>query len=652
MLSSTNSKNMRLKIKSMFLFIVIGSVSLLLILYASQSSNTRVDNFNKELESVKEHLKKRHDDKVVEDHEDTPDKRSNLINNDPSDDDKFSGLKSDSDKVIHLQVFSKTLSEDAKYLESLGMIRSEEDKKIKDSGVKNHSFNLLISNRLGYHRGIPDTRHPLCKKQTFLSDTTKLGRVSIIICFYNEALSALLRTVYSILDRTPDSLIREILLVDDFSDDKELKYQLLKIVKESLGSKVKLLRTPERAGLIRARMFGAAHAKGPVFVFLDSHVEVNEGWLPPLLERIKENKTRVTVPVIDIINPDTFEYSASPIVKGGFNWGLHFKWDAVPHSQLLTKEDYIKAIATPTMAGGLYAIDKGFFWKLGGYDKGMEVWGGENLEMSFRVWTCLSGSLEIIPCSRVGHVFRHRRPYGAADGEDTMTKNSLRAARVWMDEYIKYFFQIRPDAEKMSYGDVSERIELRKRLKCKPFDWYVKEVYPDLRPPSMIDSKKRRIKMKSFSGKEKKFLKDLDKKRHPKILGRYHMQADSSDLCIESENEVTAKGSRLMLSKCLPVKRQLWSETELHELRLADILCLDTDNSEAVFLSKCHLLGSSQAWSRSSLKKSAIYSESAGLCLGVKDGLKAGSTITMTFCGNKSQSVKWNLLARNQSIFP
>lgn len=45
------------------------------------------------------------------------------------------------------------------------------------------------------------------------------------------------------------------------------------------------------------------------------------------------------------------------------------------------------------------------------------------------------GKILIVPCSRIGHIFRKRRPYGSPDGADTMLINSLRAAFVWMDEY-------------------------------------------------------------------------------------------------------------------------------------------------------------------------------------------------------------------------
>lgn len=68
-----------------------------------------------------------------------------------------------------------------------------------------------------------------------------------------------------------------------------------------------------------------------VLLFLDSHIEVNVGWLPPLLAPIAADRHTVTVPVIDVISAESFHYKASPLVRGGFGWDMHYKW--VPLSQ-------------------------------------------------------------------------------------------------------------------------------------------------------------------------------------------------------------------------------------------------------------------------------------------------------------------------------
>lgn len=101
--------------------------------------------------------------------------------------------------------------------------------------------------------------------------------------FHNEILSTLLRCIYSIYNRSPKQLLHEIILVNDKSTFLELYEPLQKFVNETFGDTVKIFENEERQGLIKARMTGAKMATGEVIIFLDSHMEVYNTWLPPLL---------------------------------------------------------------------------------------------------------------------------------------------------------------------------------------------------------------------------------------------------------------------------------------------------------------------------------------------------------------------------------
>ena len=300
---------------------------------------------------------------------------------------------------------------------------------------------------------MPDIRHPGCKTKLYHA---ALPTVSVVIPFYNEHWSTLLRTFHSVINRSPSKLLKEVILVDDASNKPELKMQLDDYIsKLPKMPKVSVVRMDTRGGLITARLAGAKKATAEVIIFLDSHTEANVNWLPPLLDPISQDYRTAVCPFIDVVDFNNFEYRAQDEgARGAFDWQLFYKRLPLLPEDLKHPTEPFKS---PVMAGGLFAISAKFFWELGGYDPGLEIWGGEQYELSFKIWQC-GGSMVDAPCSRVGHIYRKYSPFGGSGKGDYLGRNYKRVAAVWMDEFAEFIYTRRPHYRDMDPGDISQQV--------------------------------------------------------------------------------------------------------------------------------------------------------------------------------------------------
>lgn len=336
-----------------------------------------------------------------------------------------------------------------------------------------HGYDVTVSDRIARDRSVKDLRTPRCRRLKYRGDLTS---VSIIIPFMEERLSALVRTFVTAYTRAPPHLIKEVILADDFSQDPSLGTPLDKIIAEY--PKVRVLRMPRRMGAIRARQAAAENATADVLVFLDAHTEAGINWLPPLLDPIMENYRLVTCPFIDIIDAETFEITPQDGgARGAFSWYLNYKRLPVPGRGSQNEE---APFESPVMAGGLFVITRRWFFEFGGYDTGLDIWGGEQYDLSFKIWMC-GGRMIDIPCSRFGHIFRSSKPFLTPGMSiDFLFRNYKRIIETWFDGYKEFAYLRQPELRNLEAGDLTEAESVRKRLKCKSFDWFMRKIAPDI----------------------------------------------------------------------------------------------------------------------------------------------------------------------------
>ena len=447
-----------------------------------------------------------------------------------------------------------------------------------------------------------DGRCKLCKSllYNFEKHTPK---VSVIMGFVNEHWSVLLRTVFSVILHSPAQLLHEIILVDDASELPFLKDPLEKYL--GLLPLVKLYRSHVEGdrGTAHARILGASYASGDVMIFLDSHIEVSPGWLEPMLAALAEDKRAVVYPRLGVLTSDTLNHIVPGAGVGAVSWTLGFRW--LP----FCTDNETSPMKSSCSPGGAWAINSEFYHAIGGLEKGMTGWGGEDVELSLRVQLCAGGNIKGIPCSYVYHLYKKGHPYKSTYAG--YCSNIKKMSILYMNEIHK-------DIPLMLLGcsdhqltakesdELKEMKESREMMNCKTFDSLTTHYQPYIALPGHDDQ----------------------------LLGT--LRNTENNLCIQVANHSDSDAfDRLVLAECCQETPE-FTITKYGQIKRLDT-CMTLTNEGELVLANCSSI-EKKIWMRGTLKR--IYHFATGKCL---RGIRNTGRLVMDECKEDVPSEQWEI---------
>lgn len=277
--------------------------------------------------------------------------------------------------------------------------------------------------------------------------------VSIVVISHNEG-EYLPRTVESLLRALPPRA--EVLVVDDWSTDGSANGF-------EDGGFIRVLRPPKRQGTVKARNYGARHARGQVIVFSDAHVEVPDRWFETLLAPLARPSVGAVGPAICMLNR-----------RDAIGYGLRFRDGALncewggwmgpkPHPVAM-------------LGAGFFAMRRDVFAAIGGFDPGMIMFGMEDPDLDIRLWT-FGYQCVIVPTVEVAHLFR--RDHAFLDWESFL-HNMLRYATIHFGEerlkgLIKHYSHdssLAPALARIASNDAPLRRRQIQSTRYYDDDWY------------------------------------------------------------------------------------------------------------------------------------------------------------------------------------
>jgi glycosyltransferase involved in cell wall biosynthesis len=308
--------------------------------------------------------------------------------------------------------------------------------------------------------------------------------ISYIITARNEPAEILDRTIDGLLQTTPRTG-GEVIVVDDGSE----------VPVRVSHPEVMLHRNSAPAGVSQSRRLGTLMASGGVFVWLDAHMTFASDWLDRMLRHVESGA---------LLCSEFWNYELTVC----HCWGADFRWcsDRNYHEQRYpgfgvqhrttrparparpAGPDGDSAVDVPMVIGACYMMERGSYYRLGGFSPLFRVWGVDEQDISARAWIGGCG-VKCVVGARVGHLSRSSFPYPVS--YDHLEFNQLLMIRsVFETDSVRAFERffapipkpIRPWLKTVNLTDWRATIQRQRRLTDREFfERFVPALAPTLR---------------------------------------------------------------------------------------------------------------------------------------------------------------------------
>jgi polypeptide N-acetylgalactosaminyltransferase len=206
------------------------------------------------------------------------------------------------------------------------------------------------------------------------------------------------------------------------------------------------------------------------------------------------------------------------------------------------------------------------------------------------------------------------------DGIDYTSRNFKRVAEVWLGKYKEVMYIADPEKAEIDPGDLTKMKMIRDKLQCKPFDYFLEEIAPEM------------------------FTRYFFNGRYPGYFAHGLVTSEEiKDFCLERSDN-----NQIILAKCQSYLDHKKNKSQFFFLNWHRNLRMRTENygcvQDNLYTGRCKYDGSSyQLWKYDLNTKQLSNKNRDGKCLQASN-----HTIILENCDSKNKNQKWNFTYINE----